>query len=108
MKKILVFLSVSLFLISYEASAQKLNPRQQQELNKLFKAKKVVYFKFMVNSTQEVSQLGKIISVDKTRGPEVIAHATKEQFAKFLPFNYKYTPVSSPQPKKKPRVVSRK
>ena len=55
---------------------------------------------------QEVSQMAKIISVDKVKGIEVAAHATKEQFTKFLPFNYKYT-VSATVTKKKPVPVKK-
>ncbi len=92
MKKFLSLVFILfIFLFSNEAKAQKLTPPQQQQLGTLYKSKKVVYFKFRVNSMQEVQQMAKIISVDKVKGVEVAAHATKEQFTKFLPFNYKYT-----------------
>ncbi|HEY0029730.1 MAG TPA: hypothetical protein VGC65_03140 [Bacteroidia bacterium] len=101
MKKTFALLTiVALFLFSNEASAQQLTPPQQQTLNKLFKNKKVVYFKFNVRSMQEIPQFGKIFSVDKNKGMEVSAHATKDQFEKFLRMNLKYT-VIPPAPVKK-------
>lgn len=50
---------------------------------------------------QEVKGMASIISVDKVKGTEVLAHATKAQFTKFLPYNYKYTVVPSGPIKKK-------
>lgn len=100
MKKIFVILSIALFLFSNISVAQKLTPQQQKELNTLFKTKKVVYFKFNVRSMQEISQFAKIFSVDKNKGMEVSAHATKDQFTRFLPMNMKYTVISAPAKKK--------
>lgn len=101
MKKILAILSVTLFFFSNVSLAQKLTPQQQKELNTLYKTKKVVYFKFNVRSMQEISQFAKIFSVDKNKGMEVSAHATKDQFARFLPMNMKYTVIPAPAKKKK-------
>ncbi len=102
MKKIFPFLFIAaLLLFSNDTSAQRLTPPQQQQLNNLFKTKKVVYFKFKVNSIHEVKGVANIITVDKVKGTEVAAHATKAQFTKFLPFNYKYTVVSGGTAKKK-------
>lgn len=98
------FLLVALFLFSNETDAQKLTPPQQKALNTLYKTKKVVYFKFKVNSIHEVKGMANIITVDKVKGIEVAAHATKAQFTKFLPFNYKYTVVPGGPVKKKPPV----
>ena len=96
MKKALSLLVVvALFLFSNETNAQKLTPPQQKALNDIYKAKKTAYFKFKVNSMQEVKQLGTIITVDKVKGVDVSAHATKEQFTKFLPYNYKYALVAT-------------
>ncbi len=96
-----IVLIFAVFLFSNETSAQKLTPQQQKALSTLYKTKKVVYFKFKVNSIQEVKGLANIITVDKVKGTEVAAHATKAQFTKFLPFNYKYTVVSGGTVKKK-------
>jgi|GEM_PF-5111229 len=95
MKKIFsLVLLTFLFLLSKETNAQKLSPPQQKQLNTLYKTKKVVYFKFKVNSMQEVKQMANIIKVDKVKGTDVSAHATKEQFTRFLPYNYKYTVIA--------------
>lgn len=95
MKKIfsLVFIAF-MFVLSTKATAQKLTPPQQKALATLYKSKKVVYFKFKVNSIQEIRQMANIVKIDKAKGTEVSAHATKEQFTKFLPYNYKYTVIA--------------
>lgn len=93
---------VALFLFSNETNAQKLTPAQQKALSALYKTKKVVHFKFKVNSIHEVKGMANIVSVDKVKGVEVMAHATKAQFTRFLPYNYKYTVVPSGAAKSKP------
>ena len=98
------FLFVALFLLSNETNAQKLTPQQQKSLATLYKTKKVVYFKFKVNSIHEVKGMANIITVDKVKGTEVAGHATKAQFSRFLPYNYKYTIVPGGTAKKKPPV----
>lgn len=90
MKKIII-LFVALFLFSNETNAQKLTPQQQKSMATMYKNRKVVYFKFKVNSVQEIKGMANIVSVDKVKGTEVMAHATQAQFTRFLPYNYKYT-----------------
>lgn len=104
MKNSIALLFVALFLFSNETSAQKLTPPQQKALATMYKSKKVVYFKFKVNSVHEIKAMANIVSVDKVKGTEVAAHATKAQFTRFLPYNYKYTIVPGGPPKKKPPV----
>ncbi len=53
---------------------------------------------------QEIVQIAKIVAVDKNKGMEVAAHATKAQFTRFLPYNYKYTVVPGGPVKKKAPV----
>ena len=95
---------LALFLFSNETNAQKLTPPQQKALATMYKTKKVVHFKFKVNSVHEVKGMANIVSVDKVKGTEVSAHATKAQFTRFLPYNYKYTVVPGASPKKKAPV----
>jgi len=81
-----------LFLFAFAFSfAQKLNPTQQKKVDEIFKKGSVVYFKFPVSSAQEVTPIAKEISVDKMVGTMVFAHATKDQFSKFIVRNYPYT-----------------
>ncbi len=101
MKTLRFFLAIAFFLFSIKTNAQALTPQQQKALTDLYKTKKTVNFKFKVNSMQEVKMIAAIISVDKVKGVEVAAHASKEQFKKFLPFNYKYTVVAGTAAKKK-------
>jgi hypothetical protein len=108
MKKILFSLFIAVFLLSDEVSAQQLTPPQQAELNKLFKTKKVVYFKFRVRSLQEIPQFGKTVSVDKSVGNEVSAHATKAQFTNFMRMNLKYTVIAGPGGTAKKKVTTAK
>lgn len=51
---------------------------------------------------QEIGQFSKMISVDKTKGAEVAAHATKAQFTQFVRMNYPYTVIPKGGAKKAP------
>ena len=107
MKKIFsLFIILTSIIFSDKISAQQLTPPQQQSVNKLFKTSSVVYFKFKVNSLQEIAQFSKLVSVDKTKGAEVTAHATKAQFTQFIRMNYPYTVISGGAPKKKTSKTS--
>ncbi|MGZ4034153.1 MAG: hypothetical protein ACXVPU_00110 [Bacteroidia bacterium] len=102
MKKIIsLTVAVTFFLLSNAITAQQLTPPQQQAVNKLFKTSNVVYFKFKVHSLSEVPQFAKILSVDKSDGGNVSAHANKAQFTQFIKMNYAYTVASNPAAKKK-------
>jgi hypothetical protein len=85
-------------LISFSAStnAQQMSPLQQKKVNDLYKNTSVVYFQFVVVSTQEIVPLAKIVSVDAAKGTMVRAHATKDQFSKFIVKNYAYTVMKTP------------
>ena len=102
-KNILFFVFITAFVFSIEATAQKLSPTQEKKVNEIFKSKKVAYFKFPVTSMQEIAPLTKMISIDGNKGSMVMAHATKEQFKKFIVRNYAYTIVPNPKPKGKPK-----
>lgn len=92
MKKI--FLFCFFFYSTFLVNAQNLNAIQQKKVDDIFKKGAVVYFKFPVNSVQEVTPLSKDIKVDKMQGSMVFAHATKDQFSKFIVKNYPYTVLS--------------
>ena len=49
----------------------------------------------------EIPQFAKMLSVDKSDGATVSAHATKAQFSQFIRINYPYTVASTAAPKKK-------
>lgn len=97
MKKIAVlvtFFTLSLFSISLHA--QQMTGVQQKKVNDLFKNRSVLYFEFVVASAQEISSIAKIVSVDGARGTKGRAHATKDQFSKFIVKNYPYTVLPTP------------
>jgi hypothetical protein len=81
---------------SVTANAQQMSPAQQKKVNDLYKNASVVYFQFVVVSTQEILPLSKIVSVDAAKGTMVRAHATKDQFSKFIVKNYAYTVMKTP------------
>ena len=92
MKNLLLTLSFLFFFSLPEySSAQKLSAAQQKKVNDLFAKRSVVYFKFQVNSVQEAQGLSKTISIDGMKGTSVSAHATKDQFSKFIVKNFVYT-----------------
>ncbi len=102
MKKHLnILVSIALLLCSSNMSAQKLSVSQQKKVDQLFSKQKIVYFSFMVNSMQQIAGIAKIVSVDKTKGATVYAHADKAQFSKFMEGNYAYTVIPHAAPKKK-------
>ena len=102
MKKISSLLIIVAFVfVTNKIVAQQLTPPQQQAVNKLFKTSSVVYYKFKVHSLSEIPQFAKTMSVDKSDGAMVFAHATKPQFSQFIRINYAYTVLPSPGSKKK-------
>lgn len=110
MKKILpsaLFLAF-LFLLSGNTFSQKLSGDQQKKVDALFAKKKVLHFKFKVNSLQEVTALSKIISIDGNKGTLVSAHATKPQFSQFITKNYAYTVAPAPAVKAGKKVTKKK
>ena len=108
MKKILFLLiSASLLLGSFNMNAQKLSVSQQKKVDQLFKSQKVVYFSFMVNSMQQIAGMAKIVSVERTKGATVYAHADKAQFSKFMEGNYAYTVIPHASPKAKAGAKSK-
>lgn len=48
------------------------------------------YFKFNIDSSSELRNLTKIISIDNVRDKTVYAYANKNEFNDFLEYNYKY------------------
>lgn len=107
MKKIPTLL-LFLFLLPGMMFAQKLSGDQQKKVNALFAKKKVVYFKFPVSSMQEATALAKVISIDGNKGIMINAHATKEQFSKFIVKNYAYTIVPGPAAKAGKKTTKKK
>jgi hypothetical protein len=97
MKKILflVFLSFTFLLSSYQSKAQKLSVTEQKRVNDIFKKGNTTYFKFPISSRQELLPLSKIITIDRTEGRVVYAHANKDQFSKFIGKGYPYTIVKT-------------
>lgn len=90
------------FLFSFSIQAQKLSPAQKTTVDNLFKNKEVLYFEAVVTSQQEAMSLKPVVSIDGAKGTKIRAHATKEQFSKFIVMNYKYNVLPSPGGAKKP------
>lgn len=94
------------FLFSFSVQAQKLTPSQKTQVDNLYKNKQVVYFEALITSQQEAMNLKQIVSIDGAKGTKVRAHATKEQFTKFIVLNYKYNVLPSPGGAKKPATTT--
>lgn len=84
------------FFFSVSTNAQQISPTQQKKVDDMYKNASVVYFEFVVASSQEIAPLAKIVSVDGAKGTKVFAHATKDQFTKFIVKNYAYTVIKTP------------
>jgi hypothetical protein len=92
-------IAVTFFISSFfsvSTNAQQISPTQQKKVNDLYKHASVVYFQIVVSSSQEIASLAKIVSVDGAKGTAVRAHATKDQFTKFIVKNYPYTVIPTP------------
>ncbi len=114
MRKSSLLIAFIAFFIFSSSHAQQMSAAQQKKVNDLFKSTKVLYFEFVVASSQEIGGLAKIVSVDGAKGTKVRAHATKEQFSKFIVKNYPYTVMKAPAGKggksgtKKPPAAKKK
>jgi len=92
MKKIIaISVCFLIYLFTFSVNAQTLSIDQQKKVNNIFSKGDIVHFKFPVASSQEVAPISKEISIEKMQGTMVFAHATKEQFSKFIMRNYPYT-----------------
>lgn len=91
-----VVLLFSFFILSIAIKAQQMSPVQKKKVDDLFKNKSVLYFEFVVSSSQEIASIAKIVTVTGAKGTKGRAHATKEQFSKFIVKNYPYTVLPSP------------
>lgn len=97
MKRLIAVLTFSILsFFSVSINAQPISPAQQKKVDALYKNASVVYFQFNVRSSQEIPPMAKIISVDAARATMVRAHATKDQFSKFIVYNYAYTVMPTP------------
>jgi len=92
----------TLFLFSFSVQAQQMSLNQKKTVDNLFKNKQVVYFEAVITSQQEMIGLKNVISIDGAQGTKLRAHATKDQFSKFIVKNYKYNILPSPGGAKKP------
>jgi murein tripeptide amidase MpaA len=66
------------------------------------------YFKFTVNSQEEIIKLTKIISIDNVIGKEVYAYANPGQFQRFKDLNYAYEILPHPGSLIQPEMASTK
>ncbi len=97
MKRLIaVFAFFILFISSVSTRAQQITPLQQKKVDDIYRNASVVYFEFVVASSQEITPLAKIVSVDGAKGTKVRAHATKDQFSKFIVKNYAYKVIPTP------------
>ncbi|MFA4851017.1 MAG: M14 family zinc carboxypeptidase [Bacteroidales bacterium] len=69
---------------------------RQPYVDSLFQNRKEVYFKFNIDSRQEINSLTTVISIDNVKGNTVLAYANKKEFTKFIQLNYNYTILTSP------------
>ena len=69
---------------------------QVNNIEKIFEKKREIYFKFETSSVYELNNIGKIISIDEIKGPEIFAYANKRGFESFLKFNKPYSILTHP------------
>ncbi len=66
------------------------------------------YFKFDVQSREEMIKLTKVISIDNVVGTEVYAYANDEQLARFESLGYAYTVLPPPSTLIQPKMTTEK
>lgn len=91
-----------LFLAAYSLSnAQAQNNQnfaesKKQVLDQTFISDRECYFSFEFKSKEQLNQLSKIISIDKTENNSAFAYASRNDFEKFLNLNISYQLLSPP------------
>ncbi len=103
-----LFIAFSTLCFSVETSAQTPTVKQQKKVDKLFKKRGEVYFKFNISSRAEITTLTKIISIDNVKNNEVFAYANKDGFSKFIVLNYSYTVLPNPNTLHKVKMGKKK
>ncbi|MCK6648450.1 MAG: PKD domain-containing protein [Bacteroidia bacterium] len=88
---LLFFLSLTVACFS-----QVLSKKQEKKVEKLFKHRTELYFTFEIKDRSEITTLTRIISIDNVKNTTVWAYANKEEFKKFLLYNYKYKVLTNP------------
>lgn len=97
-----IYLLMTVFLLGFTQAAIAQDTLKYKHIaDSIFSKKGEIYFKFTINSKEEIRTLTKIISIDHCSGDlgknnEVHAYANKKQFYNFLKLKYKYTILPSP------------
>ena len=91
MKKIYLFILVSIMMIPVFGQND-----LPVEMENFFTKKGEAYFKIYINSTKDVSQLSRILSIDHLEENQVIAYANKDEFRKFLELGLDYQLLTNP------------
>jgi len=89
-------LIISIIFFAFAGNIFSQNQAIENPLDKVFKEKTEIYFKFNINSKKEIYSLTNIISIDNVIDNEVFAYANKKDFKEFLKFNIVYTLLPSP------------
>jgi len=100
-----LFVLVGLFFFWKATSVAQTNANLQW-VQTFFQERKEVFFKFDIQSREELETLTRMVSIDhRTRGKEVFAYANQKQFEKFLSLGYDYSILKSPGDKAKVRMM---
>ncbi|MDA3813684.1 MAG: M14 family zinc carboxypeptidase [Candidatus Cloacimonetes bacterium] len=62
----------------------------------LFAKSNEIYFKFQVNSKEEVNKISRLISIDNVVGNTVYAYANRKELSEFDKLDYNYTLIQQP------------
>lgn len=80
--------------------------RNQNFIDSIFQNKGEVYFKFNINSKNEIVSLTNIISIDNINKNIVFAYANKSEFQEFLNLNFSFEILPSPGKKINPKMLN--
>ena len=92
MRNTTILIILALLILTYSANAQQkeIDKTTSQKIEKYFKEKGEIYFKFNIFSRNELNTLTRIISIDNVRDFVVYAYANEKEFSEFKKLGYSF------------------
>ena len=70
--------------------------RNSPETDSLFSMRGEIYFRFSVNSPNDIKSFTRIVSIDKVKDNDIYAYANKKGFIEFLKYHFPFTVLRPP------------
>lgn len=92
-KKYIIIFLANLFMISFSFAQKSIG---KIAIDSIFEDRGEIYFHFNIKAKSELNFLTKIISIDNVKENEVFAYANKNEFTRFLSFDYDFNILKHP------------